>query len=169
MFHTSERASPIWCGNVSGFIAGIGSWGQILESCQVSHAVISRLDSDPRPARSVALQRLLNKTAISYDTVNDLLIVRSDDLVRLLSKKGLFVGFDELWLHPCLPSREEICAFPITSDGINLAEDIPHDLIDAFRDSSATTGLGDGCGINFITKHKSVADMIHEGLGGHQI
>jgi len=153
----------VWFGNVPGRITDIASWETILASSKASHVVISCLDSNPRPARSRVLRWNIEKAGIALGTVGNALVINSGEFIKALSFRGLFTGFDEVWLHCSFPREGEICTRRMTSDGINLAEEVSEGLVEEFKASSAILGLGDGCGLNFITRRKDLAELIVRG------
>jgi len=156
----------LYSGKLPGGIGDIRSWEEIFTACGARYVVLACLDSNQQPGRSKGIRKYLQKAGVEFETAGDFVVFTSEVFRTALSVKGCFCGFDELWFHESIPGEEEMCKRPITSDGTNLAEKVPEDLVEKFEASSAVLGLGDGCGLNFITKREEIAELIQRDVEG---
>jgi hypothetical protein len=155
-----KTKSGLYYGNVASGISEIILYlGQ-----QVSRfpwVAIRCIDSD---CASPQILEVLHRFGIeAYHKANS--IFTSGEQLYLAAQKRLFSGFDELWLWHQEPRKWQ---FPpemgLTSDGINLNEGLPNDVENALRQLGCVLALGDGCGLNYVTTDRSLANYI-EGVG----
>ncbi len=91
------------------------------------------------------------------------LVVPIDLLARIGKEFNLFNGFDEVWLfreEPRLLKPDDV----ILVAPLDLREDaISHELCDWVYESGCEVGLGDGIGLNYVTRENSVAAILECG------
>jgi hypothetical protein len=103
---------------------------------------------------------LFTKAGIIAGVLGDSLVFSAAHIETALAAKELFSHFDQIWLHIGLPKADSVCSYSITSDGLNLGGGMPEELRTQFERSSAILGLGDGCGLNYVSKTPGIAQLL---------
>ena len=154
----------VTCGSVPGWIRSIKSWDEILAASKANYVVVGCVDSDHAPSHSHGLRKIFKSSRVRFACVGDYVVLTTESFLQVLSVRGFFCGFDEVWFYESSPTREQLCTRSITSDGLDLNERVPADLAGEFVNSSSAFGLGDGCCLNYITRVSAVADLITRDL-----
>lgn len=87
-------------------------------------------------------------------------VLDMDDLAALLGHNNYFTGFDEIWLFPSRPPEQLPGDVLLTSDTRILRAGASQVLARWMADARCVVGLGDGAGLNYVTLHPDVAQMI---------
>jgi hypothetical protein len=112
-------------------------------------ALIRCLDSDHTPSGVLGV---LARYGIEGRLDASGAAVSKEELFRAAKKRGLFAGFDEVWLfEDDRPNRHIPSHIVLTSDGLDFNNGLPEGLEACMRDSRCVLALGDGCGLNYAT------------------
>jgi hypothetical protein len=138
----------------------------LLSKIDISKPVlIKTLDSINNIKSCSNLIQVIHQYDIPIKYVNQSLLVDGKSLIKITNHYDLFTGFDELWF---LNSAGEIDLF----NGVSIVtppsflDVLPTDLIIWMKKADCYLGLGDGCGLNYITTEKTVASLIENCLEG---
>jgi hypothetical protein len=121
-------------------------------------ALVSVIDSTPRVAELPSVVPLLARSGIDWTRVGDDVALPAASLPELMAHEGLFTGFDEVWLFDATPSHGKPASIRITSD-VRLAAHPSTELRKWMQSSGSIAGLGDGDGLNFVTREATLAEL----------
>jgi hypothetical protein len=121
-------------------------------------ALVSMIDSTPRVSELPSLVPLLQRIDTWYAIVDFDIVVSTSTLVMLATELDFLSGFDEVWLCDEMPTTGK-------PEGLRLTSDIP--VEQAFSEGieswmtqlSCRAGLGDGDGLNFITRDPNLSAL----------
>jgi hypothetical protein len=128
------------------------------------YALITCLDSNLDPCSLLDKSPELRRLAGQARPLGNGLVVPTRLLLGLDTRSQLFFGFDEVWLFP----TEQLQAKPDSAClvGPDRLDQVKLDKVGAWMSRNACTlGLGDGAGLNFITKARGLVKY----LLGHSI
>jgi hypothetical protein len=115
--------------------------------------MVTALDSDRDLRNAVRLKERLSDAAVVPTPLGSGLVFAATDVSQLVSHRGYFVGFDELWVFPNAPS------VPLPTNVVLTSEEpvaIDDDLA-RWMCAGCLVGLGDGDGLNFVTTDPRIA------------
>lgn len=145
----------------------IGGVGDVLSylgdrASEFRWTAVRSLDSDCAPSHILdVLRRLGIEARLEADSV-----FLSGEHLHVAAQKGLFCGFDEVWLWREEPRNRHFTSdVVLTSDGINLNDGLPTNVENAMRQLGCVLALGDGCGLNYVTTDYALADEIEQPVG----
>jgi hypothetical protein len=122
-------------------------------------ALITRVDSHPRPAELLRSSPELKSLARSGRVLGDAILTPTSRLLKRGDRRRLFFGFDEVWLFPDedVEPKPAGCALvgPARVDRRSLRK-----LSRWMSENSCALGLGDGVGLNFVVPAQGIAKFL---------
>jgi hypothetical protein len=122
-------------------------------SCLV---LVSMLDSTPNVRMLPSVVPLLVAHDLWHHVVDDDVAIEFATLATLIDEHGMFSGFDEIWFCSRAPVMGKPKHLRITSDR-PLESEPSAALVEWMTASSCSIGLGDGDGLNFVTRDRALA------------
>ena len=105
----------------------------------------------------------LEKDGYEAEMTSNGVRISASDFVRLAqSATSAFNGFDEVWLFKGSPSRTHPEDLRITSEAPITAREAGDisTIADWMRSANCVLGLGDGCGLNYLTTDQQLVDLL---------
>jgi len=97
---------------------------------------------------------------VPYDVINGNVCV-SIDTLGIAMERGLFTGFDEVWIVSGNAPGFDLSPLPhATSDGADFSSCIPGELSLGMEKANCVVILGDGCGLNYVTTTQHLQEVI---------
>lgn len=131
----------------------------ILAVGDASYVLITTIDSSPNVASLPSVLPPLRSSGAFHAVVNGDVVVDLDTAQELMYERGLFAGFDELWLCAQVPGSSKPEGLRTTSDK-PLRGELPVEAADWMSKSGCRVGLGDGDGLNLVTSDDRVSAAI---------
>ncbi len=137
------------------------------ELTRFAFVLIACIDSDPN-VRTIAAFYGIAKQFSACATLGDSLVVRGVDLPQVADR---FNGFDEAWFFDAPPLIEKpngaSLVYPLTRDGTgNFDEaELSAETAAWMTASHCRLGLGDGCGLNYVTPDECTAQRLESAAG----
>jgi hypothetical protein len=140
------------------FVAGwldssIHEFLEVLSSNEssIKYALITCLDSDPKPASLRDKSRELKPLANKLQTLGNGLFLPTESLQASESRNRVFFGFDEVWFFPNAgiqsPPRSASLVGPSRLNQTRFKR-----LVRWMAQNSCSLALGDGEGLNFVVR-----------------
>jgi hypothetical protein len=117
------------------------------------------VDSSPDVA-SIAKFHGIVERETSCSVLGNGLLIGDARVVDVSRSYNLFNGFDEIWLYEDRPTIVKPQSFSIVSPLDLNTDPLPQGLLEWFTTSACVLGLGDGCGMNYITTQKQIVDSL---------
>ncbi|KAA3611940.1 MAG: hypothetical protein DWQ01_07610 [Planctomycetota bacterium] len=109
---------------------------------------------------SLGVSKILSFHKVNHDTLNSNVFLTLKDL-KDFPLDQLFAGFDEVWVFIDSPPHKNLNGLPTaTSETTDFSEAFPRELNKAFEQHGCLLILGDGCGLNFATTSKKIAQSL---------
>lgn len=140
--------------DVHHFLMNIGA-----PPASMAHALITCLDSNLDLPVLVRKSPELRASGLRGRFVGTSLLVRTKDLLAAERRERLFFGFDEVWFFSrsvLRPKPKKVCLIGPEK----LTHPLSRELVTWMHANGCSLGLGDGCGLNFVTKLSGVARYI---------
>jgi hypothetical protein len=92
-------------------------------------------------------------------------VVVTEEELRTALSKGVFTGFDEVWIFTDSPPIEDMQTLPsATSESTDFDSALPQELLEFLETTSFRVILGDGCGLNYATRDREIAELLISSL-----
>lgn len=127
-------------------------------SSSMRYALITCLDSSTDMKRIIVKSRTLRSLRKEVRIVDKSLLTETKKLLDAERKQRIFFGFDEIWFSSSPDFTPKPPGFWLTgpSGPSDLHRQMPAPLIRWMRTANCSLGLGDGTGLNYIAKVRSV-------------
>jgi hypothetical protein len=141
-----------------GYVAGwldtsVHDFLEVLSPASLSakYALITCLDSNPNPAslrtKSPELKPIANKLKV----LGAGLLISTESLLEVNSRRRIFFGFDEIWFFPSKDIRPYSSPASLVGPG-RVTQEHFNRMGKWMADNSCSLALGGGEGLNFIVK-----------------
>jgi len=153
--------NEIWVGCVDSSIATLLEIAPEIIA-PYSHALVTSIDSE-RDLQNLEILKKSTHGIMQYEFLDNNLLLSREAFLTMLTTYDLFNGFDEIWFFLTKPSVKLPSGLWITGP-LEIVNDIPAGLIEWMKESGCVLGLGDGIGLNYITRKDTIAEKIEEFL-----
>lgn len=138
-----------------------GSVAQILEArtevlTTLSCALLSCIDSNTQLAEIPLIQQLVTQAPQDCAFLGSGLVCTIECLYDFKRRSELFNGFDEVWFFARRPEHKRPDTGYLVAPYNVVRDELSNAVADWMRDTDCYVGLGDGIGINIISRDPSV-------------
>lgn len=123
------------------------------------HLLITFLDSS-LPCELVKWKERLAGWRVRFSAMRSGFLIYPDSVETLLSARGTFFGFDEVFLLRSAPREDFVLLEHFTSERSGFTADLPAVFVDFWNRLAAEGFLSDGCGLNFVFRNAAEAERI---------
>ncbi len=123
------------------------------------HLLITFLDSAV-PSGLMKWRERLAGWRVRFSVIRSGFLIYPDSVTTLLSARGTFFGFDEVFLLRGAPKEDFVLLEHFTSERSAFTADLPPVFIDCWNRLAPEGFLSDGCGLNFVFRNAAEAERI---------
>jgi hypothetical protein len=128
---------------------------------KLPYCLVTCVDSSPHVGFIATAEGIIDRET-SCSVYGEGLLVCDARIAEVAERYKLLVPFCEMWLFEKPPKIEKPGTFSIVAP-LNLNEDpLPEGLLEWFNASGCVLGLGDGIGLNYVTREKSILNSLME-------